>query len=577
MLLLTVNTIFAAQISGFVWLDNNQNGTQEIGEPGFAQTVPGFGAPNIALYATGSTDFIEFILLDEASNGQYSFNNVADGDYYVCVSNEFLELGLIVTTPNVGDDAIDSDFDFSPCSYGISVSGEQVVERDLGLVDNTTAVTETGSIDVNVAVDYDGDGGVLFFPEVPGIILDLYSNEDGSLIKSALSQAVFGTTPEPVFSDIPVGSYFICASRNVIEEGEPVIRPVEATIPDSDASSEFSDSDFSTRADGRVCTDAISVQPDALFRVGLGLSPSVIGPIVVNEFCTLDEALKSAVQGIPLGFCPSGVFIRGGTGPEGTVFLQENSHHETIVAPGFPGAGNSSTAIVTGLGQGAFADVVEASGISNSDSFADLKIENLNVKVAKTLGGILTITNSVVEDDLIVGDFCCARVFIENSTICGVYVESLTLFRLSNGQNNMSENPCLGTSGLNNQISGFVWLDNNADGLQSNGESGFAQTVPGFGAPNIALYAAGSTELIELILLDEASNGRYSFEDIPDGEYYVCVSNEFRELGLTVTKPNTDDDAINSDFDVSPCSYGIVVSNGQVVKRDLGLVREVPQ
>ena len=574
--LATLNAVFAAQISGFVWLDNDLNGIQDTSEPGFAQTVPGFGAPNIALYATGSIELIEFIPLDKASNGQYSFNNVADGDYYVCVSNEFLELGLTVTTPNAGDDAIDSDFDFSPCSYGISVSGEQVVERDLGLVDNTTEVTEAGSIDVSVAVDHDGDGVVHFrFPEVPDIILELYSNEDGRLIKSALSQSAFGFTPDPDFHNIPVGSYFICASSNVIEDGEPVIRPVEATIPNIGSSvgdSELSDSDFITQADGSVCTNSISVQIDMIIRIGLGLSPTVIKPIVVNEFCTLDDALKSAVRGIPIGFCPSG---GSQSIHDGTVFLQENSRHGTIVAPGFPGAGNPSTATITGLGQGAFADVVEANGRSNSDSFADLTIENLSVKVAKALGANLTITNSTIEDDLVVGEFCCSRVKIENSTICGVYVESLSIVYNSGNptQSTLSLNPCIETnSGTSNQISGFVWMDNNGDGLQNNGEPGFAQTVPGFGAPNIALYTTGSTEFIEFIPLDEASNGLYSFENVPDGEYYVCVSNQFLLLGLSVTTADAGDDRIDSDFDFSPCSYGIVVSDGQLVKRDLGLV-----
>jgi hypothetical protein len=44
---------------------------------------------------------------------------------------------LAVTTPDAGDDSIDSDFDDSPCSYDISVFNGQVVTRDLGLVGTT--------------------------------------------------------------------------------------------------------------------------------------------------------------------------------------------------------------------------------------------------------------------------------------------------------------------------------------------------------------------------------------------------------------------------------------------------------
>jgi hypothetical protein len=253
-------------ISGFVWLDNNSNGLLDPGEPGFAQTVPDFGAPNVALYPTGSTTLIDTFSLDESSNGEYSFENIPDGNYYVCVSNEFRPLGLTVTTPNAGDDTIDSDFDIYACSYDISVIDGQVVMRDLGLSNDT--------------------------------------NPDGS--------------------------------------------------------------------------------------------------------------------------------------------------------------------------------------------------------------------------------------------------------------------------GTNNEISGIVWLDTNGDGLRNNNEPVFAQTVPGFGAPNVAIYTTGSTEPIAVSALDENNNGRYRFE-VPDGDYYVCVSNEFRPLGLTVTTPNAGDDAIDSDFDIYACSYGISVTEPDTPERDLGL------
>lgn len=46
----------ANTISGFIWLDHNDNGLQDPDEPGFAQTVPGFGAPNISLYTEKGPD-----------------------------------------------------------------------------------------------------------------------------------------------------------------------------------------------------------------------------------------------------------------------------------------------------------------------------------------------------------------------------------------------------------------------------------------------------------------------------------------------------------------------------------------
>ncbi|MCH9699561.1 MAG: hypothetical protein K0U68_15785 [Gammaproteobacteria bacterium] len=136
-LLLNISAITSpvqsGEINGLVWLDDNGNGLQDANESLFAQTVPDFGAPNIALYPEGSIELIDLIFLDEDSEGQFRFENLADGVYYLCVSNEFLELGLHVTEPNAGDDSIDSDCDFSPCSYDIRVSDGQRITRDLGL------------------------------------------------------------------------------------------------------------------------------------------------------------------------------------------------------------------------------------------------------------------------------------------------------------------------------------------------------------------------------------------------------------------------------------------------------------
>ncbi len=568
----TSNAVLAARISGFVWLDNNANGLQDTNEPGFAQTVPGFGTPNIALYATGSTELIDFVSLDEASNGEYRFENVVDGDYYVCVSNEFLELGLSPTITNAGDDSIDSDFDVSPCSYEIVVSGEQLVKRDLGLAGNPDTVG-TGEIVLNIFVDYDDDGLSLgFSPNVPGVIFELYSTQDSGLIQSAVSST---SSIQPLFNDLPAGNYFICALKNVIADGAPVIRPVEATTPNVDSggtSSEFIDSDFIIQPDGRVCTDAISVTGDDPEFVTLGLSSTIVAPILVNEFCTLENALEAAARATPFGFCSSGQTNNGGLSTTaGTILLQDGSHHD-IIDPLFPPISTGlSLTTVKGLGQGAFVDIVRARGSSISDRFADLTIENITVKTANAGSARLFITNSTVLEDLIV-DSRGSHISILNSTICGIFIESMTLSHLSDELNN----PCANTDS-GNQISGFVWMDDNGDGLQNNGEPGFGTTVPGFGAPNIALYTTGSTELIDFVSLSDSSNDLYSFDNIPDGDYYVCVSNEFRLLELSPTITNAGDDTIDSDFDFSPCSYEIVVSGGQVVKRDLGLTGNTSQ
>ncbi len=409
------NPTLSAQVSGIVWLDNNANGQQDADETSFAQTIPGFGAPNMALYPTGSTDLIDFIVLDEESNGHYIFENVSNGNYYVCMSKEFLVVGLTVTIPNTGNDSIDSDFDVSPCSYEIVVSDDQHVSRDLGLTGDSAPVDPGNP---NDPIDPDTNN------EISGIVW-LDDNGDGlrNNNESVFAQTVPGFGA-PNIAIYPSGSIEPIAVSSLDENSNGRYR---FEIPDGDY---------------YMC---VSNE----FRV-LGLSPTIQN--------AGDDGIDSDFDGSP---CTYGI--------------------------------------------------------------------------------------SVTEPDTQQRDFGLV------------------------GESNIPAEP-----DASSQISGFVWLDNNADGLQNNDESGFVQIVPNFGPMTVALYPEGSIDAIEVVFLDEGSNGRYLFEDVPAGDYYICTNTVFYQLGLSVTTPNTSDDSIDSDFDFSPCSYDISVTSGQVISRDLGLIGELP-
>lgn len=125
---------------------------------------------------------------------------------------------------------------------------------------------------------------------------------------------------------------------------------------------------------------------------------------------------------------------------------------------------------------------------------------------------------------------------------------------------------------VGNQVSGLVWLDNNGDGLQTEGEPGFAYGNNGIGVSTIALYPDGSTNFIASATLDDLSGGQYNFGNIPSGSYYLCTSSEFENLGLSVTIQNAGDDSVDSDFDNDPCAYNIIITESQGAVIDLGLV-----
>lgn len=135
------------QVSGLVWLDNNGDGLQSVDEPKFTKTITGLGTPIMSLYPEGKTEFVAVSRLDEDSAGQFIFNNVPPGNYYVCMSREYDVLGLSVTSQNAGDDSIDNDFDESPCAYNITVTDNQSADIDLGLVGGPLdEPTDTGNL-----------------------------------------------------------------------------------------------------------------------------------------------------------------------------------------------------------------------------------------------------------------------------------------------------------------------------------------------------------------------------------------------------------------------------------------------
>jgi hypothetical protein len=72
---LYTNTILQTGVIGdYVWLDSNGNGLQDAGEPGVAGVeVTLFNAANDDVVDTTTTD----------NDGNYSFTDVAAGDYYV--------------------------------------------------------------------------------------------------------------------------------------------------------------------------------------------------------------------------------------------------------------------------------------------------------------------------------------------------------------------------------------------------------------------------------------------------------------------------------------------------------------
>ena len=83
---------------------------------------------------------------------------------------------------------------------------------------------------------------------------------------------------------------------------------------------------------------------------------------------------------------------------------------------------------------------------------------------------------------------------------------------------------------VSSSIGDRVWHDLNQDGLQGENE-------PGIPAVSISLHSAISKEQLEITQTD--SMGRYIFEDLKPGEYYLVIQ---RPIGYQLTQPHISDD-----------------------------------
>ena len=146
--LITINTALAANdtlrnnptidagfvkygsIGDFVWIDLNNNGQQENGEPGlngvkmYLWSAVG-GSPSVRLDSTITTN-----------GGQYSFTKLLPGEYIVQVDLASVSDTLQLTLQNTGSDGTDSDFGLTGLSDVVSINPEQGgIQRDNPTID----------------------------------------------------------------------------------------------------------------------------------------------------------------------------------------------------------------------------------------------------------------------------------------------------------------------------------------------------------------------------------------------------------------------------------------------------------
>ncbi|MBH0130352.1 SdrD B-like domain-containing protein [Salinibacterium sp. NK8237] len=199
-----------SSISDTVWLDLNNDGVEDPGEPGLPNvdvTLVWFGPDGVA----GGGDDLTFVETTDA-NGQYLFDGLPEGNYSVTVDTATLPAGLLPTfdadagtnqpTPGTPASGVDAD---STTAVALP-AGTDLENIDFGFA-------ATGSIGDTVWLDQNGDGilddGEAGIPEV-GVTLT-WAGLDGILgnADDVVSTTTTDVDGNYLFEGLPEGLFLV--------------------------------------------------------------------------------------------------------------------------------------------------------------------------------------------------------------------------------------------------------------------------------------------------------------------------------------------------------------------------------
>jgi protocatechuate 3,4-dioxygenase beta subunit len=180
-----------ASLGDMVWLDGNQNGIQDMDEPGLGGvTVELYGADGFSLLRTTETDGL----------GSYSFTGLPIGAYYLRFTG--LPGGYSFTSALTG---VDPQADSDPDNAGdtkimVLTAGMRKMDVDAGIIASGSGNAAIGQM---VWYDQNRDGAIdpseLGVPGIPVVLMDA----DGQILQRTVSDP----NGRYMFRGIPAGSY----------------------------------------------------------------------------------------------------------------------------------------------------------------------------------------------------------------------------------------------------------------------------------------------------------------------------------------------------------------------------------
>jgi protocatechuate 3,4-dioxygenase beta subunit len=573
-----------ASVGSRVWNDTDGDGIQDAGESGRAGvTVTLFDSAGNQL-ATTTTD----------GNGDYSFNELVTGDYYVVFDKP---AGLVFSQQDQGgDDALDSDANTTTGQTAIFHldPGENDPDWDAG-------VTPPASIGNRVWNDVDTDG-IQDADEagVDGVTVTLY---DGAGNQVAQTTTAGGGNYS--FTNLTPGDYSVGFSD----------LPNNHVFTDQDVDNDDTvDSDVDTGTGRTVVTHLDPDENDTSWDAGI-YEPASLGNFVWHDADGdgVQDPGETGVGGVTVtifdadgnevahtttagdgsynftGLKPGTYTVSYTDLPDGYVFSPQNAGGDDATDSN-PGS-NGTTASIT-LAPGANNTTIDA-GIyhpvslgsrvwmdENADGIQDADepgIAGVTVALLDENGAPVTdpntgdpITATTDADgnylfaDLDPGNY---SVLITPPAWQGLLQSPVQVANAENNNNtdsNIASTPAEGAfqSGVITLTSGgeptndgdadnntnlsvdfglvqpasvgnFIWLDENSDGIQDAGEPGVANVTVQLKDSNGNVIAETVTD----------SNGGYLFTEVPPGDYFVAVDSATLPAGMEqtpLTKPGAD-------------------------------------
>lgn len=541
-----------------VWLDTDGDGIQDVGEPGLSNVT-------VNIFSTGGDGVIgggDDVLIGTQStdpNGNYLFERLFPGSYYVDVDGTTLPAGL-TTSPGTTD----------PSSITPIAAEEVILTVDFGY---TNSDPNTGIIGDYVWSDADSDGiqdpGE---PGIGGVTVELIDNL-GNLI------ATTTTTAD--------GSYLFTA----VNPGEYSVRMQAAEFnPGGDL--EGYTATVGPQSEGANQSDPFTVNAgDVLLDVDFGFNNASTYTITDSVWLDVDadgvfDATENGIMDVTVNLLDdagniiastdtdaNGDFSFNGVSPGDYTLSISDNNGELIGLSGTTTAGRTRAQDVTVVA----ANVVgENFGYNAPGTIGDRIWSDANGNGVQDPGevGISGVTVELVDRSGAVvdtqvtgpnGDYLFDGVAPELFTIRVVQDAALTgytqtgdpdatlddqsSFTLLLGESNLDQDFGYRNTALP-ELSGTVFSDLNANGVEQPGEPGFEGV-----SLNLLREINGVFSVVGTTVTD--SLGNYTFSDLPDGNYQVTVTDNNTVLdGFNLTSGLDTISVTMAGVDVTDIDFG---------------------